>query len=139
LDDYLNTAQAQAAVFEMARAANAAFDAGEVSKTDVPELSEALHKFQEVYPVIADDDAPTIQWILHWARSEGREKGITPELLELGGWLAWPEADIEKKIAEMNAVRTARNFKEPDRLRTELTTAGIVVENTKDGVRWRRK
>ena len=48
-------------------------------------------------------------------------------------------ADIEKKIAEMEAARRARNFKVSDALRAELTAAGIVIENTKDGVRWRRK
>src|SRR5437588_7926774 len=36
LDDDLNTAQAQAAIFDMVRRANAAFDAGEIKKDDVP-------------------------------------------------------------------------------------------------------
>jgi cysteinyl-tRNA synthetase len=39
----------------------------------------------------------------------------------------------------MQAARNARKFKESDALRAELTAAGIIVENTKDGVRWRRK
>ncbi len=38
LDDDLNTAQAQAAIFEMVRAANAAIDAGEMRKDDVAPL-----------------------------------------------------------------------------------------------------
>jgi hypothetical protein len=45
---------------------------------------------------------------------------------------------VNQKIAEMEAARKSRNFK----VRCpsgELTTAGIVVENTKDGVRWKRK
>jgi cysteinyl-tRNA synthetase len=139
LEDDLNTAQAQAAIFEMVRAANAAFDAGEVRKDDVTALLGALEKFDEVFAVLADDDAPKIKSILDWARSEGREKDISPELLELAGSATLSDADIEKKIAEMNAARTARNFKESDRLRAELTAAGIVIENTKEGVRWRRK
>jgi cysteinyl-tRNA synthetase len=139
LEDDLNTAQAQAALFEMVRAANAAFDAGEVRKDDVTALLGALEKFDEVFAVLADDDAPKIKSILDWARSEGREKDISPELLELAGSATLSDADIEKKIAEMNAARTARNFKESDRLRAELTAAGIVIENTKEGVRWRRK
>jgi cysteinyl-tRNA synthetase len=49
------------------------------------------------------------------------------------------DADIETKIAEMEAARRDRNFKVSDALRAELTGAGIVIENTKDGVRWRRK
>jgi cysteinyl-tRNA synthetase len=39
----------------------------------------------------------------------------------------------------MGAARNARNFKLSDTLRAELITAGIIIENTKDGVRWRRK
>jgi cysteinyl-tRNA synthetase len=39
----------------------------------------------------------------------------------------------------MESARRARNFKSSDALRTELTAAGILIENTKDGVRWRRK
>jgi cysteinyl-tRNA synthetase len=39
----------------------------------------------------------------------------------------------------MEAARRSRNFNVSDTLRGELTTAGIVIENTKDGVRWRRK
>jgi len=139
LEDDLNTAQAQAAIFEMVRAANAAFDAGEVRKDDVTALLGALEKFDEVFAVLADDDAPKIKSILDWARSEGHEKDISPELIELAGSATLSDADIEKKIAEMNAARTARNFKESDRHRAELTAAGIVIENTKDGVRWRRK
>jgi cysteinyl-tRNA synthetase len=39
----------------------------------------------------------------------------------------------------METARRARNFEASDSLRAELTTAGIIIENTKDGVRWRRK
>jgi cysteinyl-tRNA synthetase len=39
----------------------------------------------------------------------------------------------------MEAARKARNFQLSDAIRAETLTAGIIVENTKDGVRWRRK
>jgi len=39
----------------------------------------------------------------------------------------------------LEAARKARNFKVSDALRAELIAAGILVENTKDGIRWRRK
>ncbi|HZE28307.1 MAG TPA: cysteine--tRNA ligase [Terriglobales bacterium] len=139
LEDDLNTAQAQAAIFEMVRAANAAFDAGEVRQDDVPALLRALEKFDAIFAVLADDDAPKIQGILDWARAEGRENDISQELLDLAGSAALSDAEVEKKIAEMNRARAARNFKESDARRAELTAAGIVVENTKEGVRWRRK
>jgi cysteinyl-tRNA synthetase len=39
----------------------------------------------------------------------------------------------------MKAARAARDFKASDALRAELAEAGILVEITKDGIRWRRK
>jgi len=39
----------------------------------------------------------------------------------------------------MEAARRARDFKTSDAIRCELTSAGLLVEITKDGVRWRRK
>lgn len=139
LDDDLNTAQAQAAIFEMVRAANAAIDASEMRKDDVPPLLSAIDKFDEIFAVLADDDAPKVKAIIEWAKAEGREKDITEEALALAGAGQLSDADIEKKIAEMDAARKARDFKRSDALRAELITAGILIENTKEGVRWRRK
>jgi len=139
LEDDLNTAQAQAAIFEMVRAANAAFDAGEIRKEDVPVLLGALEKFDEIFAVLADDDAPKMKAVLEWAKAQGREKDISPQLLELVGSAALSDADVDRKIAEMEQARRGRNFKVSDAIRAELTAAGIIVENTKDGVRWRRK
>ena len=137
LDDDLNTAQAQAAIFEMVRAANAAIDAGEMKKNDVAPLLAAVDQFDEIFAVLAEDDLPKMKVVADWARAEGRE--ISPELLELIGSGALSDAEIDAKIAEMEQARKTRKFDVSDRIRTELTAAGIVVENTKDGVRWRRK
>jgi cysteinyl-tRNA synthetase len=137
LDDDLNTAQAQAAIFEMVRAANAAIDAGEMKKDDVAPLLAAVDQFDEIFAVLAEDDLPKMKAVADWARAEGRE--ISPELLELIGSGALSDAEIDAKIAEMEQARKTRKFDVSDRIRAELTAAGIVVENTKDGVRWRRK
>ena len=139
LDDDLNTAQAQGAIFEMVRRANAAFDTGEIKKDDVAPLLNALGKFDEVFAVLKDDDGPKMKQVFDWALKEGREKDISSELREaiLSGQLS--DADVEKKIGEMKAARAARNFKLSDTLRAELGAAGIIVEITKGGVRWRRK
>jgi cysteinyl-tRNA synthetase len=139
LDDDLNTAQAQAALFEMVRTANAALDAGGIKKDDVPPLLGVLEKFDEVFAVLKDDDGLKMKQVLDWASTEGREKDISAELREAVQSGQLSDADIEKKISEMEAARKARNFKVSDALRAELTAAGIVIENTKDGVRWRRK
>jgi len=139
LDDDLNTAQAQAAIFEMVRHANAAFDAGIIRQEDVPPLLAALAKFDEIFAVLDDDDGPKIKRVFEWAATEGRDQDISDQLREAvqSGQLA--DADIEKKIAEMKTARAARDFKTSDSLRAELADAGILIEITKDGVRWRRK
>jgi cysteinyl-tRNA synthetase len=137
LDDDLNTAQAQASIFEMVRAANAAIDAGEIKKDDIAPLLSAVENFDEIFGVLADDDLPKIKAVVEWAQAEGRE--VSPELLALVNSGALTDAQIDAKITEMEQARKARKFQVSDAIRAELTAAGIIVENTKDGVRWRRK
>jgi len=139
LDDDLNTAQAQAAIFEMVRQANAAFDSGGIKKDDVPALLAVLTKFDEIFAVLEDDDASKMKRVFDWAVSEGREKDISDELRAAIQSRQLSDADIEIKIAAMKAARAARDFKASDALRAELAEAGILVEITKDGIRWRRK
>jgi len=139
LDDDLNTAEAQAAMFDMLRKANTALDAAEVRQDDVKPLLAALEKFDEIFGVLKDDDQPKMKAILDWAKAEGREKEISPELMEIAGSAQLADEQVNQKLAQMETARKARNFKASDALRAELTTAGIIVENTKDGVRWRRK
>ena len=46
--------------------------------------------------------------------------------------------ELEALLEARAAARTARNWAESDRLRDELARQGIVVEDTRDGQRWRR-
>jgi len=139
LEDDLNTAQAQAAIFDMVRKANAAIDSGQMRKDDVAPLLAALDRFDEIFAVLRDDDAPKMKAILEWAESEGREKDVSQELLDAVGTQSLSDTDIDNRIAAMEAARRAKDFKVSDAIRAELTSAGLLVEITKDGVRWRRK
>jgi cysteinyl-tRNA synthetase len=139
LDDDLNTAQAQAAIFDLLRAANAAIDSGDLKKQDVPALLAPLNQFDEIFAVMKDDDVAKMQSVVEWAKSEGREKHISPELKDLLRSTSLSDEQVHAKIAEMQAARAARNFPAADAIRTELTANGIVIEQTKNGVRWRRK
>ena len=60
MDDDLNTAQAQAAIFDMVRKANAAMDAGQFKKDDIPPLLAVLQSFDELFAVLKDDDAAKV-------------------------------------------------------------------------------
>jgi cysteinyl-tRNA synthetase len=139
MNDDLNTAQAQAAIFDMVRKANAAMDAGQFKQDDVAPMLNCLHSFDELFAVLKDDDAPKIRQIVEWGMLEGRKNQISKDLLDAVGAQEFTDADIEKKIAEMEAARRSRDFKASDAIRAELGTLGVVVEITKDGVRWKRK
>jgi cysteinyl-tRNA synthetase len=139
LDDDLNTAQAQGAIFEMVRSANAAFDTGEIKKDDVAPLLAALGKFDEIFAVLNDDDGPKMKQVFDWAQTEGRDTDVSENLRDTIQSSQLSDLDIERKIDAMKAARTARDFKASDAIRTELTATGIIIEQTKDGIRWRRK
>ena len=49
------------------------------------------------------------------------------------------EAEINALIAERNDARKSRNFKRSDEIRAELLDRGVIIEDTKEGVRWKRK
>jgi len=139
MEDDLNTAQAQAAIFDMVRKANAAIDAGQFKKDDAVVLLDVLEKFDQIFAVLQDDETGKMKQILDWARSENREKDVSSTLLKTVDAQRLSDAGIEQKIAEMERARRSRNFQSSDAIRAELLAAGIVVENTKDGVRWKKK
>jgi cysteinyl-tRNA synthetase len=139
MDDDLNTALAQAAIFDMVRKANVAIDAGQLAKNDAVALLAVLERFDELFAVLKDDDAPKIKCIVEWAQAEGRENEIDKDLLDAVSSQQLSDADVQKKIADIEAARRSRDFKASDAIRAELTAAGIVVEITKYGVRWKRK
>ena len=139
MEDDLNTAQAQAAIFDMVRKVNAAIDAGQLKKDDAAALLDVLERFDQIFAVLEDDETEKMKKILNWAKSEKREKDVSNTLLQTMDAQQLSDAGIEQKIAEMENARRSRNFQSSDAIRAELMAAGIVVENTKDGVRWKRK
>ena len=46
--------------------------------------------------------------------------------------------DIEKLIEERQAARKAKNFQRADEIRNELLEKGIILEDTREGVKWRK-
>ncbi len=139
LEDDMNTAEAQGAMFILIRKVNAAADAGQLRQGDIPKLVAALEKFDEIFAVLRDDDLEKVRGIIEWAKREGREKDITPEAQALVAEAQLSDEDVEKLIAERQAARQARNFKRSDEIRDQLAAQGVIVEDTKDGMRWKRK
>ncbi len=139
MDDDLNTARAQAAIFDMVRDANAAADAGELKSGDVAPLRQALSRFDELFAVLHDDDLEKMREVYDWAKREGTLDKASPEFLAAVRSAATSDAEIDKLIAEMQAARKAKDFPRADAIRKQLNEQGIIVEITKDGARWKRK
>ncbi len=72
-------------------------------------------------------------------RAEGLADKISPETAELAKAAALSDDAIEKLVAEHSQARKARDFARSDAIRNELAENGVILENTKDGVRWKRK
>jgi cysteinyl-tRNA synthetase len=135
LDDDMNTAVAIGAMFELVREANIAADSNELKQGDVPALQGALKQFDEIFDVITDGDAEKTQVALEWGRKMGR---LTPEQeAQLNHQLS--DEQVEQLITERNAAKRARDFARSDAIRSQLAEAGVILEDTKDGVRWKRK
>ena len=139
LADDLNTAEALGAVFDMVRETNSAADAGQLRQENVGPLLGALAWFDEVFAVMEDNDAGKVRQVLEWAKQEGRIQEASETTVEVAKSVELSDEKIEKLIAERQAARKARNFARSDEIRNELASAGIVLEDTKDGVRWKRR
>jgi cysteinyl-tRNA synthetase len=132
----LNTAEARAAIFDLVRTANSAADAGTLLAENVTEILAVLALFEEVFAVITDRDAEITRAAIAWAEAEDRMDEVAPELVTK---LAFSDADIDALVAERTQAKKTRNFARADAIRNELLEKGILLEDSKDGVRWKRK
>lgn len=109
MDDDLNTAAALAAVHDMVREINTALAAGLLKADDQAAALNAIAKFDSVLGIFGAEDSQLL------------------------------DADIEALIEERQNARRDRDFGRSDEIRDELAAKGIILEDTKDGVRWKRK
>ncbi|MBM3811988.1 MAG: cysteine--tRNA ligase [Acidimicrobiia bacterium] len=111
LDDDLNTAEALGAIFEFVRETNTAMDEGKFGAGNAKPAQELLDHFDSIFDVL---------------RPKQKEGAIC-------------DAEVEALIAERTQAKKTRNFARSDEIRGLLAGKGIVLEDTKDGVRWKRK
>jgi cysteinyl-tRNA synthetase len=122
LSDDLNTARALGAIFEFVREANIAMDKGEFAAGDVAAARTLLQAFDQIFAVLVNNDAEKLA-----ALGYGQETGAD-------------DAEIQALVAERQKARQSRDFTNADRIRKELDSRGIILEDSRDGtVRWKRK
>jgi len=109
MDDDFNTADALTAMFDLANVANRYLQQENV---DAASLKLVLQKFVEMNEVLG---------ILNTAPDE---------------FLA---EEIEHLIQQRNLARETKNWSQADDIRDKLLSMDIVIEDTPQGVRWRRK
>ena len=136
LEDDLNTAGARAPVFELVRSANTAIDQGQLLAGDRDAILAQLNEFDAVFDVIEDHDAEPTRRAIAWAEQAGKMADVAPELLARQ---SITDEQVEALVAERTQAKKQRNFARADALRSELTQKGILIEDSKDGVRWKRK
>jgi cysteinyl-tRNA synthetase len=136
LSNDLNTAEARAPIFDLIRAANTAIDQGKLLAGDRDAILAVLASFDAVFDVIKDNDAEPTRRALEWAELSGRQADVAPELLARQ---SLTDEAIDALVAERTLAKKQRNFSRADQIRNELAEKGIVLEDSKDGVRWKRK
>ncbi|MCH7475571.1 MAG: cysteine--tRNA ligase [Gemmatimonadetes bacterium] len=111
LDEDLNAPNALAAVSNFVTTANRALDGGEWSPAEAAGNLQILGRVTEVFGILP------------------RRPAEDPELAR------W----VEGKIAERQKARSAGDFSSSDAIRDELAAAGIVLEDTPQGARWKQR
>ena len=132
----LNTAEARAPIFELVRLSNTAMDQGKFHQSDREAVASVLASFDAVFAVIEDHDAEPTRRAVEWAKQEGRLDDVAPELL---AQQSLTDEAIDALVAERTQAKKRREFARADQIRKELTEKGIIIEDSKDGVRWKRK
>jgi cysteinyl-tRNA synthetase len=136
LSNDLNTAEARAPIFDLIRVANTAMDQGQFLAGDREPILAVLASFDAVFKVIEDRDAEPTRRALEWAEQAGRMAEVAPELLNRQ---SLADEAVDALVAERTLAKKQRNFARADQIRNELAEKGIVLEDSKDGVRWKRK
>jgi cysteinyl-tRNA synthetase len=109
MDDDLNTSVALAAVHELTREVNTVVARRTLREENKREIMAAIERFDSVLNVFGQ---------------------LQREMLD---------EEIQKLIDERQEARHRRDFERGDNIRDALAKRGIVLEDTRDGVRWKRK
>ncbi len=114
MDDDFNTPEALAVLFELAREANRLEKAGQ--KGEGARFALLMRQLGGLLGLLQQDP------------DSSRQGGTDASLL----------SEVEAVIAEIAAARAAKDFARSDVLRDELKARGVVVEFSREGIKWRK-
>jgi cysteinyl-tRNA synthetase len=137
LSDDLNISVALSFLFEMIRKANVLLSEGKILKKDAEKLVSVIKSIDEVIAVA------TFPENIKFEKRIVRLKGRIHASSEIAGHISYEKEketiskeDLEK-INIREKARAEKNFKLADKIRDDLLAQGIVLEDTKDGARWK--
>ncbi len=152
LDDNLNTAAALAAVFDLVRDGNTAMDRGQFSDGDRAAFLDVLERWDRIFAVLDDNDYEKLRQFelikaqeMPDGKTGGQARSETADVQPGNGNHAPPlmdtlaEKEIESRITARESARRHGEYARADEIRDELLKAGVILEDTKAGTRWKRK
>ena len=130
LEDDLNTAGALGALFSFVKATNVDLEAGHLSALDVTAARGLLREIAGgIFGVLAGTATSAVG---PPGPSSPSKKSLSETPGVDGSW-------IDERLEARKQARKARDFKAADAIRDELLGKGIILEDTPQGVRWKRK
>ncbi len=109
MDDDLNTSVALAAIHDLKTEVNKALDGCTLRADDRADVQALIERFNSVLNIFPDEQAVLL------------------------------DEDIQRLIHERQQARHRRDFARADEIRDQLASLGITLEDTRDGVRWKRR
>jgi cysteinyl-tRNA synthetase len=153
LDDNLNTAAALAAVFDLVREGNTAMDRGEFPEGARAAFLDVLERWDRIFAVLDDTYYDKLRRLgfTTWsatvaATGESLKSAVGTPQVESGNGdqsavhgAGLEEEEIKKRIDDRESARRRGEYAAADEIRGELLNAGVILEDTKAGTRWKRK
>ena len=152
LDDNLNTAEALGAIFDMVREGNTAMDRGEFRDGDRGAFLDTLERWDRIFAVLDDNDhaklvklgflkpvAVTLTDTVANAGEDALRHEVGNGQAASAVLETLSDEEIGRLIAERAAARRKGDYARSDEIRASLLQAGVILEDTKAGTRWKRK